>query len=271
MQHQDAPPSHGEPPIALGGLVALAARDRQDWGILIQFYRDLLRQEPHPFQVDRYGEFQLPGLRLGIFVPKDSPESPDPPPPLSLCLVVPDLAATLTHCRQLGWDPVPPQGSSHGQESWIQDPHGTRILLYQPFNPMDTPPVSSESVSPEPVTAEPSPEPVPYGVVLTTAPSRPVALELGHALLEAKLAACINLFPVHSLYTWQGETQSEEEWQLVIKTDLRRWDELEAAITRLHPYEVPELVALPLASVSGAYGQWLGEQLTPPAPPSGAS
>ncbi|MBW4497481.1 MAG: divalent-cation tolerance protein CutA [Oscillatoria princeps RMCB-10] len=100
-----------------------------------------------------------------------------------------------------------------------------------------------------------------YGVVMVTAASRAEAETIAKALLEAKLAACITLLPVHSIYTWQGEVEQNEEWQLLIKTNLTQFSALEAKVREIHSYQVPEIIALPIAAGSGPYLQWLAENL----------
>lgn len=98
-----------------------------------------------------------------------------------------------------------------------------------------------------------------YGVVLVTAASQQEGEAIASALVQEKLAACVNLLPVHSVYTWQGEVQSEPEWQLLIKTDLTQFDRLEARISELHSYEVPEIIALPIVAGFSSYLNWIGE------------
>ena len=98
-------------------------------------------------------------------------------------------------------------------------------------------------------------------VVLVTASSQQEARAIARALVTEKLAACVNIFPVQSTYTWEGAVQQEEEWQMVIKTDLGRWDELSQAIQSLHSYDVPELIALPIMQGSEAYLSWLASSL----------
>ncbi|WP_019508430.1 divalent-cation tolerance protein CutA [Pleurocapsa sp. PCC 7319] len=100
-----------------------------------------------------------------------------------------------------------------------------------------------------------------YGVVFVTFPSLKEGKEISQSLLDSKLAACINLFPVNSLYIWQGEVNDEQEYQLIIKTDLSKFNELTAQIKTLHSYEVPEIVALPICNGSASYLNWLGESL----------
>jgi periplasmic divalent cation tolerance protein len=96
-----------------------------------------------------------------------------------------------------------------------------------------------------------------YGVVLVTASSEQEAEAIASSLVEAKMAACVSLLPVHSIYTWRGQIQSEQEWQLVIKTDLSQFSRLEKKIRELHSYEVPEIIALPILYGSQPYLQWI--------------
>ena len=100
-----------------------------------------------------------------------------------------------------------------------------------------------------------------YGVVLVTAGSRAEAEAIATSLVQSQLAACVSLLPIHSIYTWQGELHQEQEWQLLIKTDLAQFDTLEAKIRELHSYEVPEIIALPIVSGSQPYLQWISEQV----------
>jgi periplasmic divalent cation tolerance protein len=100
-----------------------------------------------------------------------------------------------------------------------------------------------------------------YGVVLVTAPSRDEAVAIARSLVEAKLGACVNIFPIHSVYTWQEELCADDEWQLIIKTDLAKFDALEAKVREVHSYEVPEVVALPIVSGSAPYLQWMSERV----------
>lgn len=102
-----------------------------------------------------------------------------------------------------------------------------------------------------------------YGVVLVTAPSKTEAEAIAKALIKAKLAACVTLLPVQSIYTWQGEVHQEEEWQLLIKSDLAVFSTLEAKVRSLHTYEVPEIIALPILAGSGPYLAWITEQVQP--------
>lgn len=99
-------------------------------------------------------------------------------------------------------------------------------------------------------------------VVLCTAPATDgIAERLARGLVEAKLAACVNIVSgVRSFYRWQGELQEDGEAQLVIKTRAARFAELERFVREHHPYEVPELIALPIVRGSQAYLEWLAGQ-----------
>lgn len=87
-------------------------------------------------------------------------------------------------------------------------------------------------------------------------------MEIAEALVEKRLAACVNITPpVRSVYRWQGELQQDEEALLIIKSSPSAWAGLEQALLALHPYEVPEIVALPVARASNSYLEWVGENL----------
>lgn len=103
-----------------------------------------------------------------------------------------------------------------------------------------------------------------YGVVLVTASSQDEALRLADYLVEASLAACVNFFPMQSVYRWQGQLHHDSEWQLVIKTRLEHLPQIETCLRELHSYEVPEIIALPIVNGSGAYLEWLTEQTADP-------
>ncbi|MDH4274191.1 MAG: divalent-cation tolerance protein CutA [Gammaproteobacteria bacterium] len=99
-------------------------------------------------------------------------------------------------------------------------------------------------------------------VVLCTCPEGVHAETLATALVEQKLAACVNLVPgIHSIYRWQGAVERATEVLLIIKTRRERLEALEAGIRALHPYQVPEIVALPVTAGFVPYLQWLNESL----------
>jgi periplasmic divalent cation tolerance protein len=89
------------------------------------------------------------------------------------------------------------------------------------------------------------------------------AQRIARAVVEARLAACVNILPgvVHSIYRWKGKVESSRERLLLIKTSRKRLAKLRAAVERLHSYDVPEFVALPIAAGSPAYLAWIDECL----------
>jgi periplasmic divalent cation tolerance protein len=99
-------------------------------------------------------------------------------------------------------------------------------------------------------------------VVLCTVSSVEEGRRLARALVELRLAACVNLIPkVESIYRWQGAVESAEEVLMVVKTTKKRFAELREKIGELHSYETPEIVALPVRDGSAAYLEWLGGQV----------
>lgn len=100
-------------------------------------------------------------------------------------------------------------------------------------------------------------------LVLCTAPDGDVAARLARGLVDAKLAACVNVVPgLRSFYSWQGEVHDDPEVQLLIKSRQSCFDRLEAWLGEQHPYDVPEILALPIEGGSKAYLSWLEEQTT---------
>ena len=99
-------------------------------------------------------------------------------------------------------------------------------------------------------------------VVLTACDSEEKAAVLARALVEQKVAACVNILPgVRSIYHWQGKVEDAQEWQLVIKSRRDLFPKLKEAIARTHSYEVPEVLALPVVDGSEAYLSWLDQEL----------
>lgn len=98
----------------------------------------------------------------------------------------------------------------------------------------------------------------PLQVALSTAPNRETALSLARALVSERLAACVNLVPqITSVYRWQGAVEEDEEVLLVAKTRADRAERLCARIVELHPYDVPEVILLPVAGGAGPYLDWV--------------
>lgn len=95
-------------------------------------------------------------------------------------------------------------------------------------------------------------------VVLVTVASRDEGDRIARHLVDARLAACVNVVgPIRSLYRWQGAVRDDEEWQLLIKTRASLFDAVAASVAETHSYENPEILALPVAAVVRAYGEWV--------------
>ena len=103
-----------------------------------------------------------------------------------------------------------------------------------------------------------------YLTVLTNLPDQASAQAIASLLVEKRLAACVNIMPpVVSTYRWQGKVETASEVPLMIKTTMKRYPELEAAIRKAHPYEVPEIIALPIHAGLPDYLQWIDAQTLP--------
>ena len=100
---------------------------------------------------------------------------------------------------------------------------------------------------------------------MNTCPDAETAERLARTLLDRKLAACINILPgVKSLYTWKGASESAEEFLLLIKTLSNAYQAVEQAILELHPYELPEIIAVPIAAGLPGYLAWVTENTDTP-------
>lgn len=101
-------------------------------------------------------------------------------------------------------------------------------------------------------------------VVYLTAPDAEVAAALARALVEARLAACVNLVPgLRSIYRWEGAVHDEPEVLLIVKTTADRLDALRALVVELHPYAVPEVLALPAVAGHAPYLDWVRAAVRP--------
>jgi periplasmic divalent cation tolerance protein len=106
-------------------------------------------------------------------------------------------------------------------------------------------------------------------IVLCTAPDPATAESLAQAVVEARLAACVNLLPgVRSIYRWQGAVHTDSETLLLIKTRKDRFAALAAALQAQHPYELPEIIAVPLSDGLAAYLAWVDQNTDPTTEPS---
>ncbi len=103
-------------------------------------------------------------------------------------------------------------------------------------------------------------------IVITTLPDRAAAERLAADLVAARLAACVNILaPCRSVYRWQGKIENAAEVPLLIKTTAARYAALQEAIRAAHPYELPEIVAVPLACGLPEYLGWIAAETDTPA------
>jgi periplasmic divalent cation tolerance protein len=99
-------------------------------------------------------------------------------------------------------------------------------------------------------------------VVLTTVARAEDAEYIAREMVERRLAACVNLLPpVTSVYRWQGEVTREQEHVLLMKTHKDRFEALRTRLVEIHPYETPEVIALPVVAGDAAYLKWIDESL----------
>jgi periplasmic divalent cation tolerance protein len=105
-----------------------------------------------------------------------------------------------------------------------------------------------------------------FRLVLVTCGSLPEARKIARAVVEKHFAACVNIFtlPVESLYTWKGKLERAREHLLLIKTTAKRVNALEREVLRLHSYDAPEFLVLPIAAGSRAYLRWLAQNTQGP-------
>jgi len=99
-------------------------------------------------------------------------------------------------------------------------------------------------------------------IVLTTCENSQDAQTIAETLVEKRLAACVNILPgLKSVYRWQGKVENAAELLLLIKTRRGLFEQLSAELARIHPYKVPEVIALPLIDGAPAYLGWLEKEL----------
>jgi periplasmic divalent cation tolerance protein len=96
-----------------------------------------------------------------------------------------------------------------------------------------------------------------FCLVLVTVPNETAAKAIAHSLLNAKLAACINFFGVESCYLWEDKINHELEVQLIIKTQSHLFPDLTAKLTAIHPYDIPEIIAIPIVAGAPPYLNWI--------------
>jgi len=101
--------------------------------------------------------------------------------------------------------------------------------------------------------------------VITTTPSREDAEKIANALVDARLAACVQISgPITSTFHWNDAIETAEEWVCTAKTMLDACHDVEALMTEHHPYDVPEILAVPVVAVSEPYMKWLTDQIDLP-------
>jgi len=101
-------------------------------------------------------------------------------------------------------------------------------------------------------------------LVFTTVPSVEYAGDITTALISRKLAACVStLSEVHSTYWWEDHVEESSEILLMVKTFDRFFDEIADVINDIHPYDVPEIIAMPVARIHGPYAQWMNKVIKP--------
>lgn len=100
--------------------------------------------------------------------------------------------------------------------------------------------------------------------VLVTCPSLALARKIARAVVQKRLAACVNVVrsPIESFYTWKGKLESAREHLLIIKTTAKRLSQLEGEVKRLHSYDVPEFIVLSIVGGSSDYLSWVIESVT---------
>jgi periplasmic divalent cation tolerance protein len=99
-----------------------------------------------------------------------------------------------------------------------------------------------------------------YLLVITTCPGSITAKKIATTLVADQLAACVQIIPgVQSFFRWVGKVDTKDEYLLLIKTTAQRYADLEARITALHPYELPEIVAVPISTGLAGYLSWIND------------
>ncbi|HEX6136835.1 MAG TPA: divalent-cation tolerance protein CutA [Casimicrobiaceae bacterium] len=100
-------------------------------------------------------------------------------------------------------------------------------------------------------------------LVLTNVPDQGVATALAHALLDDRLAACVGIGgPIESIYHWRGRIETGREIPVAIKTRPSLYSNVEAAIRKIHPYDTPEIIAIPVTHGDARYLDWLAAETT---------
>jgi len=99
-------------------------------------------------------------------------------------------------------------------------------------------------------------------IVMVSFPDRELAIQITHQLLDNKLVACVQLSTIESHYKWNGTLESTNEYMASFKTVQALWEKIEQTILLAHPYEVPEILAIPIKEISPAYFRWMLDELS---------
>jgi len=101
-----------------------------------------------------------------------------------------------------------------------------------------------------------------YIVIFITVPSIDIGQQIADKLVEEKLAACVNITSkINSVYFWQGNIEKDDEFLLIIKSRKDKFEKLEKTVKKIHPYSVPEIIAMPIVLGSKDYLNWIDETL----------
>jgi periplasmic divalent cation tolerance protein len=103
-----------------------------------------------------------------------------------------------------------------------------------------------------------------FCLVLVTVPNETAAKAIAQSLLSAQLAACINFVGVESCYLWEGAIHHDREVQLLIKTQQHLFPDLSDKLTAIHPYEIPEIIAIPIVAGNAPYLNWIAQSTAKP-------
>jgi len=98
-----------------------------------------------------------------------------------------------------------------------------------------------------------------FSIIITTFPDKASAKNLAKLLVEKKLAACVQIFPIESVYAWEGKICEEDEFLLFIKSKTINFEDISATIKEIHTYEVPEIVQIPLTDGLPEYLKWIAD------------
>lgn len=105
-----------------------------------------------------------------------------------------------------------------------------------------------------------------YLLILNTCPNKESASQVANTLVDKHLAACVNILPgLTSIYHWQGQIESAEEYLLIIKSTQSAFSDVQSAIREIHPYELPEVIAVPITAGLDSYLAWIGDNVIVPA------